>query len=650
MGTVDRAVGAPFVPAGLQFAPLVEIGTADGLGRHIAFLDAEAAHVLGPVRNAAEGEVQTCRDLAFHILPPRAYVSAPGCRGITLKAGKAVARQKEHPGVRVLGTLSLVYGLGVHQGVCVEIAVGRPESRRSAECLAVGHIRAVVYVRFAGIHPPGIHAKHVKMLFHLLPEELAGALVVSVVKGLTVTKPVLHAVPEGCLIDPSPGIHLVEVSGAGVEFRPYGNHETGSEGVYAVHHPLRVGIALRVEFVAAPGVVLPVLPVLDNVVKGYMAAAEALQHGKQLLLGSIALAGLPVAHHPLRHYRGLARETAVSADNSVGIPSAYEPVIDLVLHFAPPRHSALFFLGARAQTAQAAVGDIAVRYPFDMQTAALPLLQFGAELAAVWIPGRAPYFRYDFAAVQPYAHISGIVEQEAVLSALAGLEAAVEADARAVEGEVRRTVDAAEFRCYEIFLVEGGLPSLQHRAVRRLVTSAQSAFDAFGIIEGEDFTQLGIFPRVAPAAERITVPEQAVALGRHHEWHRNLGVVLIEFLIAAIVVPFVRLMLSEAVETLLRVRAECLKHTVGLLPAGAVWGETAFILRIQQASLRIPEDYMAVPQVDLQTQGGSSEDEHGVALHFPVPVRICFLRKHTEGFAAGEAIPCRYGAHMHQGR
>ena len=109
-------------------------------------------------------------------------------------------------------------------------------------------------------------------------------------------------------------------------------------------------------------------------------------------------------------------------------------------------------------------------------------------------------------------------------------------------------------------------------------------------------------------------------------------------------------MLSEAVEALLRVRAESLKHAVGLLPSGTVWGETAFILRIQQASLRIPEDYMAVPQVDLQTQGRSGEDEQGVALRFPVPVLICFLRKHTEGFATGETLPCRYGAHMHQGR
>ena len=58
-------------------------------------------------------------------------------------------------------------------------------------------------IRLAGIHPPGVHAKHMEMLLHLLPEELAGTLVIGVIKGLTVAQPVLDAVPEGCLIDPS---------------------------------------------------------------------------------------------------------------------------------------------------------------------------------------------------------------------------------------------------------------------------------------------------------------------------------------------------------------------------------------------------------------------------------------------------------------
>ena len=42
-----------------------------------------------------------------------------------------------------------------------------------------------------------------EMLLHLLPEELAGTLVIGVIKGLTVAQPVLDTVSEGCLIDPS---------------------------------------------------------------------------------------------------------------------------------------------------------------------------------------------------------------------------------------------------------------------------------------------------------------------------------------------------------------------------------------------------------------------------------------------------------------
>ena len=100
---------------------------------------------------------------------------------------------------------------------------------------------------------------------------------------------------------------------------------------------------------------------------------------------------------------------------------------------------------------------------------------------------------------------------------LAGLQVAVEAYLRAVEVEVRRAIDPAELGLYEILLVKGGFPALQHCAARRFVAPAQSAFDAFGIIEREHFAQLGIFPRVSPAAERIAVPEQAVALRGDNE-------------------------------------------------------------------------------------------------------------------------------------
>ena len=109
-------------------------------------------------------------------------------------------------------------------------------------------------------------------------------------------------------------------------------------------------------------------------------------------------------------------------------------------------------------------------------------------------------------------------------------------------------------------------------------------------------------------------------------------------------------MLAQTVEALLGVRPESLEHTVGLLATGAVRSETAFILRIQKTPLRISEDYTSVPQVNVQTQGGSCEYEQTVSLPFPDPVSVWLLRKHTEGFARGKVFPRGHRAYVNQRR
>ena len=109
-------------------------------------------------------------------------------------------------------------------------------------------------------------------------------------------------------------------------------------------------------------------------------------------------------------------------------------------------------------------------------------------------------------------------------------------------------------------------------------------------------------------------------------------------------------MLAQTVEALPGVRSEGLQHAVCLLATGAVRSETAFVLSIQNAPLSISEDYMTIPQVDFQTQGGSCEPEQAVSLPFPAPVSEWLLRKHTEGFATGEVLPRRHRAYVNQRR
>ena len=109
-------------------------------------------------------------------------------------------------------------------------------------------------------------------------------------------------------------------------------------------------------------------------------------------------------------------------------------------------------------------------------------------------------------------------------------------------------------------------------------------------------------------------------------------------------------MLAQTVEALIRVRPESLEYTVGLLATGAVRSETAFVLSIQKTPLSISEDYMTIPQVDFQTQGGSCEPEQAVSLPFPAPVSVWLLRKHTEGFTTREVLPRRHRAYVNQRR
>ena len=89
------------------------------------------------------------------------------------------------------------------------------------------------------------------------------------------------------------------------------------QGVYVIQHLFRVRVAGRVKFVAAPLVVFPVLPVLDNVVDGNRPPAHFREGFHQFVLRGVPFPALPEAEGPLGEERSFAREGTIVADDLV---------------------------------------------------------------------------------------------------------------------------------------------------------------------------------------------------------------------------------------------------------------------------------------------------------------------------------------------
>ena len=104
---------------------------------------------------------------------------------------------------------------------------------------------------------------------------------------------------------------------------------------------------------------------------------------------------------------------------------------------------------------------------------------------------------------------------------------------------------------------------LQEPAVGGHVFACKRAGMAILVIELEHFPELAVRLGIAPAAEGIGIEKETVAPGRHDERYADLGVVLVEFLIEALVVEFAGLLLPEAVERLVRGGIEDRVHGPG---------------------------------------------------------------------------------------
>ena len=335
----------------------------------------------------------------------------------------------------------------------------------------------------------------------------------------------------------------------GVELGPDGNHETAMEGVDAVQHAFRVRIALRIEGVTPPLVVFPILPVLHDVVHRDVAAAEFRKGTQQVLLCAVTLPALPEAQNPLGHDRRLSGQLPVALDDPVIVIGCDEIVIGQRLTFTPESEAGFRLGGLQGRYAKADVGDVAVRFPVDGKGHGLPRFQVDGELVTVGVPGRTPAAAHHFLPAHFRALETSIVLDKMVITALAGGEGPLVSDIR--ENALRQVPDGPfGLEIQGILLADEGLSFAGHIAALQL--------------QVENLAQLPVWLRRAPSALGVRVEEHSVALVGNHQRDTDLGIVLVQFLAAALVVQFPGLMLSQAVKGLVRSRGIAYRGTPGL--------------------------------------------------------------------------------------
>ena len=309
MCTEQRAECAKLIPTCIQFTPFLIVRILFSglieflLSVFIAFFYAESANVHRPVRNTADCKIQSGRNLRLHIFPTGSDIATPCCGRITLQSGKSRTGQQEYTFVIVYGTLSVINSLSIHQRIRIEILVGRTESSRTTQSFPISQIRTVAYIRFTGIHPPGINSEGIKMIFHLFPEQLPCTLSISIIERTDVagTNPVTNAVFNGLLIHPAFFIKLFIMFRSHIEFRPNGNHHLGIQSMNRIYHSFRIRETSFVELMTTPGIFRPVAPVEHNIINGNLTFTEFLQSIQYFFLRLITFAALPVSHRPLRH-------------------------------------------------------------------------------------------------------------------------------------------------------------------------------------------------------------------------------------------------------------------------------------------------------------------------------------------------------------
>ena len=433
------------------------------------------------------------------------------------------------------------------------------------------------------------------MVVNLFPEEFPGPAVVSIVERAQISgaDPVPDAVPDCSLIHPALAVKLLVMLRGDIELRPYGNHDPGIHCVNRVHHPLRVRETLPVELVASPGILLPMKPVYDNVVKRDSPAPVLGNGGKHFLLSIVFLTALPEAHSPFRHYRGLARESAATVDDLICIVTGNEVIVNALLHLAPPAHLLPDFRSYRLECPERAICHVPVRLPLDAYRIAFPFHKVVAEFVTVRIPGSPPTLRYDFIRAYPDSYIAGVIKNEIEHTVPVALQFTRVCHDSPLERYLRlESLYVAEVTPLEMVEADILLFTDKTASVRGSISPCKTAFNAIRIVERESFRKRQARCRVAETAIGIAVPEDAVASGGNHERNRNLGIVLVQFLALSLVVEFLALVLPETVDCLVRrrrVEALCDRVSLGSLHLNGAETPAACLLRQDDFPVRSNE-------------------------------------------------------------
>ena len=162
----------------------------------------------------------------------------------------------------------------------------------------------------------------------------------------------------------------------------------------------------------APLILRPVVPVLNDIVDGYLTLAELSEGAFEFLLCLITLTTLPEAQHPLGIERGLASEGAIAGNHLIEVLASNEVIVHILSHLTPDAQLSTLFRTAGLGNTQATVGLTAIGLPFDAQLDALFLLQLDGELIGIGIPGRAPTLRHHFLTVDIHLDVASIIEDE----------------------------------------------------------------------------------------------------------------------------------------------------------------------------------------------------------------------------------------------
>ena len=187
------------------------------------------------------------------------------------------------------------------------------------------------------------------------------------------------------------------------------------------------------------------------------------------------------------------------------------------------------------------------------------------KLICIRIPCSPPTLRHDFFIADGHCSITGIIETELIISGYGSLQFALICNLRAIELEIFRKIDdTCHFRSYKMLEINLRFLTYDRLAMGRNIGTCEDSFLSVPVIKLEDLAKLLVILRISETHHRIAVHEDTVSLVRNNERNRHLRIVLEQLLVLSLVVEFVRLMLSEAVESLIFRRLEHLTESISM--------------------------------------------------------------------------------------